>query len=83
MSIKVGFIGLGNLGEPMAKNLIKSGFDVCVILSGSTLFVKVSGSRLQASWVLKELLNLRILSKMSKPRQQLPSNHYLSVRDPG
>ena len=27
-SKKVGFIGLGNMGLPMAKNLVKNGFDV-------------------------------------------------------
>ena len=25
---KIGFIGLGNMGEPMAANLVKAGFDV-------------------------------------------------------
>ena len=25
---KIGFIGLGNMGEPMATNLVKAGFDV-------------------------------------------------------
>lgn len=28
---KVGFVGLGNMGEPMAKNLLKAGFDVAVV----------------------------------------------------
>ena len=27
---KIGFIGLGIMGEPMAKNLIKAGFDLIV-----------------------------------------------------
>lgn len=26
----VGFVGLGNMGEPMARNLVDAGFDVCV-----------------------------------------------------
>ncbi len=30
MSIKVGFIGLGTMGLPMAKNLLKAGFDLTV-----------------------------------------------------
>jgi 3-hydroxyisobutyrate dehydrogenase-like beta-hydroxyacid dehydrogenase len=30
MPFKVGFIGLGNMGKPMAKNLVKKGFDVTV-----------------------------------------------------
>lgn len=30
MLFKVGFIGLGNMGKPMAKNLVKKGFDVTV-----------------------------------------------------
>jgi 3-hydroxyisobutyrate dehydrogenase-like beta-hydroxyacid dehydrogenase len=25
---KVGFIGLGNMGQPMASNLVKAGFEV-------------------------------------------------------
>lgn len=29
--VKVGFIGLGNMGEPMARNLLKAGFDVAVV----------------------------------------------------
>jgi 3-hydroxyisobutyrate dehydrogenase-like beta-hydroxyacid dehydrogenase len=30
MSVCVGFIGLGNMGEPMASNIRKSGFDMTV-----------------------------------------------------
>lgn len=29
-SEKIGFIGLGNMGHPMAKNLEKAGFDLSV-----------------------------------------------------
>ena len=29
MSEKIGFIGLGIMGSPMAKNLINAGFEVC------------------------------------------------------
>ena len=28
--MKVGFIGLGIMGKPMAKNLLKAGYQVCV-----------------------------------------------------
>lgn len=28
--MKVGFIGLGIMGKPMAKNLLKAGHEVCV-----------------------------------------------------
>ena len=28
--MKVGFIGLGIMGKPMAKNLLKEGYQVCV-----------------------------------------------------
>jgi 3-hydroxyisobutyrate dehydrogenase len=28
--IKIGWVGLGNMGNPMAKNLLKNGFPVCV-----------------------------------------------------
>ena len=27
---KVGFVGLGNMGRPMAENLVKKGFDTMV-----------------------------------------------------
>ena len=30
MSISVGFIGLGNMGEPMASNIRKNGFEMTV-----------------------------------------------------
>ena len=28
--MKIGFIGLGLMGKPMAKNLVKAGYDVVV-----------------------------------------------------
>ncbi len=28
--MKVGFIGLGNMGNPMASNVVKAGFDLTV-----------------------------------------------------
>ena len=31
---KVGFIGVGNMGNPMAGHLVKAGFDVTVFDSG-------------------------------------------------
>ncbi|WMD16864.1 2-hydroxy-3-oxopropionate reductase [Anaerostipes hadrus] len=30
MKMKIGFIGLGIMGKPMAKNLLKAGYEVCV-----------------------------------------------------
>ena len=29
--MKIGFIGLGIMGKPMAKNLIKAGYDLVVL----------------------------------------------------
>ena len=31
MSLSVGFVGLGNMGAPMARNLVKAGFEVAVL----------------------------------------------------
>src|ERR1700730_2488683 len=30
MSDSIGFVGLGNMGQPMALNLLKAGYDLCV-----------------------------------------------------
>ena len=30
MSLKIGFIGLGTMGKPMAVNIVKAGFDLTV-----------------------------------------------------
>ena len=27
---KIGFIGLGNMGRPMAENLLRAGYELCV-----------------------------------------------------
>ena len=43
----IAFIGLGNMGGPMAVNLVKSGHDVCVFDLSNSAVAKVekSGAR--------------------------------------
>ena len=47
MSEKVGFIGLGIMGLPMAKNLINSGYEVCTydIIENNLNKVAASGAK--------------------------------------
>ncbi|MGM8215468.1 2-hydroxy-3-oxopropionate reductase [Bacillaceae bacterium W0354] len=50
--MKVGFIGLGIMGKPMCKNLIKAGYDVIVSSSNATTNMEMSdaGATVVDSW---------------------------------
>ncbi|HAR32277.1 MAG TPA: 3-hydroxyisobutyrate dehydrogenase [Gammaproteobacteria bacterium] len=51
MSLSVGFVGLGNMGAPMARNLVKAGFEVAVFDLVPALMASVEGARAAASAV--------------------------------
>lgn len=51
MSVSVGFVGLGNMGAPMARNLVKAGFEVSVFDLVPALMASVEGARAAASAV--------------------------------
>ena len=51
MSLSVGFVGLGNMGAPMARNLVKAGFQVSVFDLVPALMASVEGARAAASAV--------------------------------
>lgn len=51
-SLRIGFAGLGRMGERMAANLVKAGFDVCVwnrTVSKANVFAEVNGCRSAAN----------------------------------
>ena len=55
--MKVGFIGLGNVGSKLAKNLINNNFNLCVLdlntsLSSSYLKMGAEWAKIQRSWQL-------------------------------
>ena len=55
--MKVGFIGLGNVGSKLAKNLINNNFSLCVLdlntsLSSSYLKMGAERGKIQRSWQL-------------------------------
>lgn len=51
MSLSVGFVGLGNMGAPMARNLVKAGFEVSVFDLVPALMASVEGARAATSAV--------------------------------
>ena len=53
--MKVGFIGLGIMGKPMAKNLLKAGYQVCV-----NDFHKEAVEELVAAGVSPDLVRLSV-----------------------
>ncbi|MFH5924830.1 3-hydroxyisobutyrate dehydrogenase [Roseomonas xinghualingensis] len=46
---RIGFVGLGNMGAPMARNLVKAGHDVAVFDLSSEAMTRVEGARPAAS----------------------------------
>ncbi|MEG1754191.1 MAG: NAD(P)-binding domain-containing protein, partial [Christensenella sp.] len=48
---KVGFIGLGIMGKPMAKNLVKAGYDLIVydVAAGAVQELKAAGAKAASS----------------------------------
>ena len=48
-SDEIGFIGLGNMGRPMATNLVKSGRDIVVHDAAGTQARAPQGAKLAAS----------------------------------
>ncbi len=49
MSLSVGFVGLGNMGAPMARNLVGAGFEVAVFDLVPALMASVEGARAASS----------------------------------
>ncbi|MGA0838555.1 MAG: 3-hydroxyisobutyrate dehydrogenase [Pseudomonadales bacterium] len=49
MSLCVGFVGLGNMGAPMARNLVGAGFEVAVFDLVPALMASVEGARAASS----------------------------------
>jgi len=49
MSLKIGFVGLGNMGAPMARNLVAAGFDVRVFDLVPALMQGVQGAAAAAT----------------------------------
>ncbi len=58
MSEKVGFIGLGIMGLPMAKNLINSGYEVCTYDIIENNLNKVAASEQKKHVALKKSLKI-------------------------
>lgn len=55
MEMKIGFIGLGIMGKPMCKNLIKAGYEVVVSSSNQKTQEELTAAGAQAADSVKEL----------------------------
>ena len=58
---RVGFLGLGIMGSPMAQNLIKAGYDSCILIVQFRLFVMI----------VYCIVNLKVIVVYIVPLQQI------------
>ncbi len=56
--LKIGFIGLGIMGKPMCKNLIKAGYDVCVMDKNPAVLKEFGDSGVQVSGTPGDIASL-------------------------
>lgn len=76
--MKIGFIGLGNMGEPMAINLVKAGHDLVVydrVVEAVGRVVKAGGTKVQAVDSVRAVANsgVGVLITMLPGPQQVQS----------
>jgi 2-hydroxy-3-oxopropionate reductase len=68
--MKIGFIGLGIMGKPMAKNLIKAGYDLTVIdlnKENMELLVKEGAAKAASNWELASTCDVIITMLPNSP----------------
>mgnify|MGYP001471606740 CR=1 FL=1 len=70
MNKKIGFIGIGLMGFPMAKNILKAGFNVKVFNRSKNKAEPLKKYGAEISNTIKEVLQMQLKKRFLKKKQQ-------------
>ena len=66
MSELIAFIGIGNMGSPMAENLVKAGKSVKVFDASASMIEKAKEKKLEVAENLDELITKKVTTIITK-----------------